>query len=224
MAENIIIIGRGDFAASFFDQLGPLSAGRYQAVPFSEDVAWRDVRACLHVGSGRQLAEVHGICWNNKLPLVQAATGIDISRFGAIEYPLLVAPNLCLGMVRFIKMLQSAVGLFAGAENSLAESHQASKTSVPGTAQAIAEAVGLPADAVTSVRDRVRQTNAWQIPDDYLDRHACHRLASVAGDFQVHLETRVYGRQPYVQGAVEIFDHIDDLPPGVTQITDFLTW
>jgi 4-hydroxy-tetrahydrodipicolinate reductase len=101
-------------------------------------------------------------------------------------------------------MLDKGGAMFAGHDIQLMESHQASKSSVPGTAVDIARSLGLQADDIVSVRNVTVQRTRLQIPEADLDRHAWHQVRIQDGACTLTLQSRVLGDAPYAQGVGQI--------------------
>jgi 4-hydroxy-tetrahydrodipicolinate reductase len=91
---------------------------------------------------------------------------------------------------------------------SITESHQAEKSSVPGTAVALAQSLGLPSEKILSIRDPREQTEALQIPPEYLSRHAYHRVEIEDHVGRIVLETKVFGPAPYAEGLAQIISAV----------------
>ncbi|MDI9690464.1 hypothetical protein QM326_38275, partial [Burkholderia cenocepacia] len=66
-------------------------------------------------------------------PLVELSTGSDLET-GTYGFPVVLCPNTNILMLKFMSMLETSGHLFRDCDISVTESHQAGKTSVPGTA------------------------------------------------------------------------------------------
>ena len=123
-----------------------------------------------------------------------------------------------------MNMLQRSGQMFHGYEVQLTESHQATKTSVPGTAVQMANSLGLAQERIVSIRNASQQTDEYQIPEAHLNRHAFHRITLQDGPCSISMETRVYGDTPYANGVQQILKAIQNrsLEPRVYAITDFI--
>ncbi|MDG5975369.1 hypothetical protein H010_08926 [Hydrogenophaga taeniospiralis CCUG 15921] len=137
--------------------------------------------------------------------MIELSTGTDVVRL-AHGVPVVVCPNANLLMLKFMAMLSRSGSWFRHEFIRLTESHQAGKTSVPGTAVAMAASLSLPPQAIVSVRDPGRQSLELGIPAETLGRHAFHRIEIGEGDCRLRLETLVTGGAPYVDGVRRIVE------------------
>jgi dihydrodipicolinate reductase len=138
---------------------------------------------------------------------VELATGSEIEAAPA-EFPVVLCANTNILMLKFMSMLAKSGYLFSGYKITLTESHQAKKTSAPGTAVSIAHALGLNGNDVLSVRNPDEQRTALQIPIEHLNRHAFHQIAIEDAVCTITMETRVYGATPYADGVAQIISAI----------------
>jgi dihydrodipicolinate reductase len=192
--------------------LGELSLGsslplrRWSAVPPGQGRS-----LVVHAGSGRELDAVIAYCSETHSILIELATGSRLEH-AALPFPVVMCPNTNILMLKFMHMLARSGSLFDGCHIELSESHQSEKRSAPGTAIAIAHALGLPAEAVVSVRDRNEQLNVLRIPPEHLGRHAVHRILIEDGACRIALETRVYGASAYAAGVAKILSAASSHP------------
>lgn len=197
---QVIVVGAGKLAKEL---LGALNVAG-TVVPWSGAVACGAERSVVvHAGSGRELDAVVAFCSSTQSPLIELSTGSDLEH-GAPGFPVIVCPNTNILMLKFMGMLDHSGHLFRNQRVRLIESHQAQKTSVPGTAVSMAHALGLHAGDIESVRDVEVQRKALCIPDEHLPRHAYHQILIDDGLCSVRLETRVYGESPYAHGVAQI--------------------
>lgn len=177
----------------------------------------------VHAGSGRELPEILGFCRVRAIPLIELSTGTDAARLSH-GVALVVCPNANLLMLKFMAMLSRSGSWFRHEPIRLTESHQAGKTSVPGTAVAMAESLGLAPQAIVSVRDPVQQSQALGIPAESLGRHAFHRIEIGEGDCRLRLETLVTGDAPYADGVRRIVDAAlaHPLEPRCHDVVEFI--
>ncbi|WP_175855361.1 dihydrodipicolinate reductase C-terminal domain-containing protein [Burkholderia anthina] len=161
----------------------------------------------VHAGSGRELPDVIAFCRATGSTLIELSTGSDLET-GSHDFPVVLCPNTNILMLKFMSMLETSGHLFRDCHISVTESHQASKTSVPGTAVDIGQSLGVPAQDIRSVRDPAEQRDALQIPDDQLGRHAFHRIRIEDGACSLQFESRVYGASPYADGVSRIVDAV----------------
>lgn len=218
----IIIVGAGKLAqelSGYFAQ-----QGTHRVVPWASLNGARHVGAVVvHAGSGRELDEAAAYCLQTQSTLVELATGTDIEQ-RVLGCPVVLCPNTNILMLKVMAMLADHGRRFAGYTRQLTESHQAGKTSTPGTAVELAEAVGLQRGDIVSVRDAAEQQARWQIPAEHLARHAFHRLVIEDGLSSVTLETRVFGPTPYAEGLARIVEAIaaHRLENRLYKVTEFI--
>lgn len=67
-------------------------------------------------------------------------------------------------MLKFMAMVQSYGHYFNGYKTEILESHQATKTSKPGTAINIAKSLGVNSDQIVSIRNPQEQEGNLGIP------------------------------------------------------------
>lgn len=112
-------------------------------------------------------------------------------------------------MLKFMLMLEKSGPLFSDHQIKLTESHQAHKTSVPGTAVSMAHSLGLQNSAIRSVRDPNVQQAELHIPQAHLARHAYHQVLIEDGPCGLKLEASVYGESPYADGVARIVSAVN---------------
>ena len=216
---HILIAGRGTLARELLAGLGP------QGSAWREGTSNHDPapRVVVHAGSGRELAALVAFCHASALPLVELSTGTAIHEV-APDMTVVVCPNANLLMLKFMTLLERSGGWFHGGRIRLVESHQAGKTSVPGTAVAMAQALGLDPARIESVRDPAVQTQSLGIAAEDLRRHAFHRIEIEDGPCTLMLETRVRGDDPYVDGVRRIATvaATRSLEPRTYRVTEFI--
>lgn len=193
----LLIAGSGKLARELLAGLAP------DAKPWSDRSDVGAVRAVVHAGSGRELPEILRFCRERALPLIELSTGTGIADL-ADGVPVVVCANANLLMLKFMAMLARCGPWFRCEPMRLTESHQAGKTSVPGTAVALAASLGLSPEAIVSVRDPAQQSGGLGIPATDLGRHAFHRIEIGEGDCRLRLETLVTGGAPYAEGVRRI--------------------
>lgn len=219
---QIIIVGAGKLAQELLGHF--VQQGAHQVCTWAGLNGARHVGAVVvHAGSGRELDEVVAYCIQTQSTLVELATGTGIEQ-RVLGFPVVLCPNVNILMLKIMAMLADHGRRFAGYARQLTESHQSGKSSVPGTAVALAEAVGLQADDIVSVRNVVEQQGRLQIPAEHLARHAFHRLVIEDGLSSVTLETRVFGPAPYAEGLARIVDAIGAhrLESRLYKVTEFV--
>jgi len=208
---QVIIAGTGKLATELLSGLQLPSA--FQVVPWAHVAnaarAGRPVNEqasqaiVVHAGSGRELDPIAAFCTATHSPLIELSTGSAIEATPR-AFPVVQCPNTNILMLKFMAMLAQCGPMFSGYDIQLTESHQANKTSVPGTAVHMAESLGLQADDIQSVRDVAVQRAQLHIPEAELGRHAYHQVRIADGACSLALETRVGGDAPYAQGVAHI--------------------
>jgi dihydrodipicolinate reductase len=138
--------------------------------------------------------------------LVELSTGLETETLQP-KFTLIVCPNTSLLLLKTMHFMKLYGGYFASNEISITESHQASKTSAPGTAYSFADSLKFPHHKVKSIRDPEVQ-NAIGIPKEYLDKHAYHKIVIKDGTDEVTLETKVLGHNTYAQGVQKILEAV----------------
>lgn len=218
---QIYIAGSGKLATELLAGLtsnNGLSVSRW---PAESDFSARCI--VVHAGSGREIGSIASFCERTSSVLVELSTGSSLEGFQP-DFPLVLCPNTNILMLKFMCMLERSGSMFKGSEIRITESHQATKTSVPGTAVSIATALGVSASEIISVRDISQQENDLDIPQTHLRRHAFHRIEIHDGPCTISMETRVYGESPYASGVQEIVSAIQQraLQPRVYSINEFI--
>jgi 4-hydroxy-tetrahydrodipicolinate reductase len=218
-SPHLLIAGRGKLSRELLAGLGS------QARAWSEgsDPPGAAQQVVVHAGSGRELPAVVEFCRARSLPLVELSTGTAIHEL-APDMTVVVCPNANLLMLKFMTMLERSGGWFKDARVRLVESHQAGKTSVPGTAVAMAQALGLDPVRIDSVRDPAVQSRLLGIAAEDLPRHAFHRIEIEDGPCTITLETRMRGDEPYVDGVRSIATVAATrmLEPRTYRVTEFV--
>jgi len=200
---QVFIAGTGKLATELLDTLG--QGGPYTVLPWSGEPATEARAIVVHAGSGREIDAIARFCRRSASVLVELATGSTLEAAGdQAGFPIVLCPNTNILMLKFMCMLERSGVLFAGSQIRVTESHQASKTSVPGTAVAMAQSLGVAPSAIVSVRDRSQQQQDLGIPPAHLGRHAFHRIEIQDGPCTIAMETRVYGDSPYASGVDQI--------------------
>ncbi|MEY4767134.1 MAG: hypothetical protein RI907_3807 [Pseudomonadota bacterium] len=177
----------------------------------------------VHAGSGRELDAIVDHCRRTGSVLLELSTGSSLGDTPQ-GFPVVLCPNTNILMLKFMAMLARSGGLFQGLNITLTESHQAGKMSVPGTAVALAQALGLPDSAIQSVREPAVQQAELGIPPEALARHAFHRIDIADEACAIRLETRVVGNAPYADGVRQIIAAVrrQPLAPRCYAINEFI--
>jgi len=201
----VIVVGSGKLAGELLSALPSVSSARV--------IAWADAAkiegSCIvvHAGSGRELEDVITYCRKTESTLVELATGSEIMN-RHVNFPVVVCPNTNILMLKFLAMLVASGHHFKDYTVSVVESHQSDKSSVAGTAVALAHSLGLPDEKIVSVRNPSEQREALGIPPEYLSRHAYHRIEIEDHVGRIILETRVFGPAPYAAGLAQILSAV----------------
>ena len=186
----------------------------------------------VHVGSGRLLPYVVHYCTKWNVPLIQASSSLKNSVGEVIGIPESVdfvainAPNLALPVAALFKILPGFGKMIQsiGGKVDVVESHQASKTSAPITAQKIAGFFGRPPEKVASIRNVDIQQHDLGVPKEFLDGHGYHYITIQSCGVLLQISTKVNGRLPYVDGLEVLIQKIRDqeVPNGLYELDQFL--
>jgi hypothetical protein len=218
----ILIVGHGKLAAELVKGLG--SATISAVATWEERDALGDERCMVvHAGSGRELDDVIAFCSATGSILLDLSTGG--SQFPATPtFPVIICPNVNMQMLSFMAMVKQAAGFFEGQDIRITESHQATKSTKPGTAIHLAESLGVSENEIRSERDPKVQNEVLGIPSEFLDRHAYHQIVISAPEVEIRLETRVLGKSAYASGLAKLIDMICEtkLPPGYHDVVDLV--
>ena len=219
---QVLVIGTGKLANELLGS-HKLDPATYRVMPWS-DTTRTDARSIVvHAGSGRELAAAIAFCQATASPLVELSTGSDLET-GTYGFPVVLCPNTNILMLKFMSMLETSGHLFHDCRISLTESHQAGKTSVPGTAVGIGQSLGVPPEDIRSVRDPDVQRSEFAVADDQLGRHAVHRIRIDDGACSLQFESRVSGETPYADGVSRIVEAVrqHDLEHRRYSIVEFI--
>ncbi|HEF5872701.1 TPA: dihydrodipicolinate reductase [Burkholderia cenocepacia] len=203
---QVLVIGTGKLANELLGshQLDPAAC---RVMPWLDSTRTDARSIVIHAGSGRELAAAIAFCEATASPLVELSTGSELET-GTYGFPVVLCPNTNILMLKFMSMLDTNGHLFRDCEISVTESHQAGKTSVPGTAVGIARSLGARPEDIRSVRDPAVQRSEFGIPDDQLGRHAIHRIRIDDGACSLQFESRVAGDTPYADGVSRIVEAV----------------
>ena len=218
----IYIVGRGKLAEELLRELSGPAIARV--------AGWsgRDCREdtpCIvvHAGSGRELGDAFDFCARTGSILLELSTGESLLPESP-SFPVVVCPNVNIQMLRYMAMIRQASRLFRGQDITVAESHQAAKTTRPGTAIYLAEALGVPEAAIRSQRDPEVQEKVLGIPTAFLDRHALHAITIRSPEVEIRLEARVLGKSAYASGLAQVIAILarNRPAPGFHDIVDLV--
>lgn len=218
----ILIVGRGKLAEELLHGLDSPIISR--VVRWDERDSCRDGRCIVvHAGSGRELGDVVEFCSATGFMLLDLSTGG--SQFPAtITFPVIICPNVNMQMLHFMAMVKQSSRYFQGQDIRIAESHQASKRTKPGTAIHLAKSLGIPETEIRSERDPKVQNEVLGIPSSFLDRHAYHEIVIRNPEVEIRLETRVLGKSAYASGLARVIEIVAEsrLKPGFHDIVDLV--
>jgi 4-hydroxy-tetrahydrodipicolinate reductase len=173
----------------------------------SNDQSITEKSIIVHAGSGRQLKECIDFCKRTSSVFIELSTGLETERMDA-DFTLLLCPNTSILLLKTLNMVKRFGHHFEGYKVSITESHQSGKTSAPGTAFSFAQSLKVPVTAITSVREQAIQHKRIGIPDEYLDKHAYHKITIEDSDDEVSIETKVLGHSSYVHGVKKIIEAV----------------
>ncbi len=219
---RVFIVGNGKLAKELLENLSGEN--------ISGVVQWNNGRSSslersvvVHAGSGREWKDVLDYCAETKSILFELSTaGSPLP--DSVGFPVVVCPNVNILMLQFMAMIKQAAPLFCGYRIEIAESHQSSKKSKPGTAVYLAETLGIPENDIRSERDPDIQKADIGIPQPYLDRHAYHKIVISNQDTELKFETKVFGKTAYAGSLSFIIDKVlrMELPAGRYDIVELL--
>lgn len=201
----VIVVGSGKLASELLTSLK--SEDSYQVIAWADVTALQKNSIVVHAGSGRELEDAVAYCRKTGSTLVELATGSEIAH-REVDFPVVLCPNTNILMLKFMAMLAASGHLFKNYKIKVIESHQAEKSSVPGTAVSIADSLGVQPKEIRSVRNRTEQKENLKIPPEYLSRHAYHQILIEDSLSSVVLETRIFGPAPYSEGLEKIISAI----------------
>lgn len=218
---QIYIAGTGKLATELRERLIPQDGQSISQWPCTPVPNRKSI--VIHAGSGREMGAISEFCSSTSSVLVELSTGSSVE--GSLpNFPVILCPNTNILMLKFMCMLERSGAMFMGSECQVTESHQASKTSVPGTAVQMANSLGINEHKIVSVRNAAQQASEFHIPQEHLARHAFHRITVQDGPCSISMETRVYGDAPYASGVQQIIAAISRraLESRVYSITEFI--
>ena len=219
--KNVIVVGSGKLATAVLEELNQDKTGLV-ALWETRDLNSMPESIVVHAGSGRQLAEVYEFCKSSNSVFVELSTGTTTID-NDFSFPVILCPNTSILLIKFLAMWKHFGNLSNKFDISILESHQHSKKSTPGTAVEIADAVGYSRENISSVRDPEVQSKELRIPNEYLPKHAFHRVKIEDGSVSIQIETKVLGHDSYAVGVREIVSAIRkiELENRKYQITEF---
>ncbi len=197
----VIVVGSGKLANEIFNNLA--AKGGYKVIAWSNKELSNEQAVVVHAGSGREINDVISYCEKTNSVLIELATGSETTNF-ARSFPVILCPNTNVLMLKFMAMLAEGGHYFKNYKVEITESHQAEKTSLPGTAVNLAQSLGLQNNAIKSVRNPAEQIERLQIPRECVARHAYHRIVIEDSFTSLSFESKVFGDAPYADGLATI--------------------
>lgn len=203
---KIIVVGSGRLAKAILS--ANLSFPSCEVLPWEKEYSFLDERVILlHAGSGRQLRECIEFCERSNSTFIELSTGLETEKMNP-DFTLIVCPNTSVLVLKVVNMLKHSGHYFQNNDISITESHQASKTSSPGTAVNFAHSLNVPPEKILSIRDPAEQLNKIGISQKYLDGHAYHKIVIRDGLDEVTVETKVMGHDSYTHGVRRIVEAV----------------
>ena len=218
---QVFIAGSGKLAAELMDKLA--SNTNFAISAWAGEPLTKGQSIVVHAGSGRKINGISTYCRRTSSVLVELATGSSLEAVTP-DFPIVLCPNTNILMLKFMCMLNRSGTLFKGNEIHIIESHQSSKISIPGTAVAIATALGVLTSELKSVRNSAEQLTKFCIPQEHLARHAFHRIEIHEGACKISMEAQVFGESPYASGVQKIIKVIQErvLQPRIYLVDEFI--
>lgn len=218
---KIGIVGSGKLSQALVETLPSLDSDlQTQQV---SDFSSVDIDLCIHAGSGREWNEALEMCSKKSTPLIQASTpkGQDFPK--DISFVGVYAPNLCVSVLKFLRLSHLAKALYPNAKMTLIESHQKEKTTRPATVERLADLVGVAIDKVQHIRDPSAQVKLG-ISEDMLKHHAYHELKIEGVGAELKLSCKVGGATAYAEGAYSLIQYLkqNQLKPGIYYLEDLI--
>lgn len=219
---KIFVVGSGKLAQAILNSNLQL--------PFGEILQWElhyntlhEKAIIVHAGSGRQLQETIEFCKRTKSIFIELSTGLETEKIEP-EFPLIICPNTSIVLLKTLYMLQANGTLFQNYSIAITESHQSTKKTEPGTAFAFADSLQVPHNKIVSIREPKVQQNNIGIPQEYVDKHAYHKIVISDENDELTIETKVLGHNSYARGVKSILETImkHDLENKRYSIVDLL--
>lgn len=201
---KIFVAGSGKLANAILDS--DLSFQSCEILKWDTRYQMLDEKVILvHAGSGRQLKECVEFCDRTKSIFIELSTGLETEMLQP-DFPLIICPNTSILVLKTLNMLKVNGRNFENYSISITESHQSTKKTEPGTAYAFANALKFSVDKIVSVRNPEMQQNEIGIPEEYLGKHAYHKIVIKDGNDEITIETKVLGHDSYAKGVKMIIE------------------
>ena len=201
---KILVVGSGKLANAIFN--AKLVFPNCEVQRWHESLTELSEKTIvIHKGSGRELNACLDFCEKTDSVFIELSTGLHTETLNP-NFTLIICPNTSILMLKMLHLFQSYGYHFQHDQITLVESHQSTKTSIPGTAYSIANSLKFPVANITSVRDPLIQQTRLNIPPEYLNKHAYHKISIQDGMDQLSIETKVLGHESYANGVKKIID------------------
>lgn len=203
---KIFVVGSGKLASAILSS--DLSSYPDEVMPWNVAYTTLSEKSIIiHAGSGRQLKECLDFCKRTDSVFVELSTGLETEMLDP-DFTLVICPNTSILLLKMMRIVKTFGHYFQNDKISITESHQHSKTSVPGTAFNFAQSLNVPVDQIKSIRNPESQLKEIGIDPDYLDRHAYHKIVIQDGLDTLTIETKVLGHNAYAVGVARIIELI----------------
>lgn len=203
---NIFIVGSGKLAFAILNSNLTLQSAKI--LKWETTYKNSNEKAIIvHAGSGRQLKECFEFCERTESVFIELSTGLETEKINP-DFPLIICPNTSILILKTLIMLKTSGRHFENYQISITESHQSTKRTEPGTAYAFANSLNFPVDKIESIRDPQIQQNKIGIPNEFLDKHAWHKITIKDENDEVTIETKVLGHASYASGVRTIIESV----------------
>lgn len=200
--NKIYIVGSGKLANAVLSS--NLEFPEHEIIKWDANQKFSENRSIVvHAGSGRQLEECLIFCSKTNSIFIELSTGLKTESYSP-DFPLVICPNTSILLLKTLLMVKSFGSNFKNYDISITESHQATKSTEPGTAFSFADSLHLDHKEIKSIRDPETQVNEIGISEAYLNKHAYHKIVITDKNDQVSIETKVLGHDSYVNGISSI--------------------
>jgi 4-hydroxy-tetrahydrodipicolinate reductase len=218
------------------ERAGATGRGEGPAIPIASDLARIARAGDVVIDASRAEAVARHLKQAAKLgtPYILAVTGIDTDGHREIEragrtIPVIVAPNLSIGVAVLKEITELAASLLSDADIEIVESHHRNKVDAPsGTALSLAAAVIEGSGRSRSLvlgrpKKGVREKDSIGIHavrgGDVVGEHSVHFLCD--GE-RIELSHAAMTRAIFARGALRAARFAHEAPPGVFTMRDVL--
>lgn len=221
MNKTIIIAGNGKLAHSILNGLPKYINNCNIDLWENNGQHPDDQKVIVHIGSGRQYADIISFCEKTKTPLIQGSSDIT-GNFNNVKFTFIDAPNLNILMLKFMYMLKQNGKLFQNNKITIIESHQELKKSLPGTAIEFSKSLGFDSAKIKSIRTPDVQEKQYGIPKEHLKLHAFHEIEISDENTSIIFRTLVKGHESYMTGLAAVINALGSLKDNYYHIIDLL--